>query len=368
MIIKTPFAAKKQILALGADSEGVFSFYKNGEIFISENFGDLGDENNFSNYKKEIKKTLFNLKPDFILADLHPLYNSTLFGSELKEKFSAPVIGIQHHIAHIFSAYGEHIIGEKRAAPEINFIGAACDGTGYGLDGKIWGGEVFKIKSQKSKVKIIRIGHLENQTLIGGSLAVKEPARMLISILAKFLEKEKIYRYIKKHYSKNQFELLYSQLRQNFNCQETSSTARVLDAVSILLGFCKNQRNFKHEAVFFLEKNSGIPFSDLRPRIYTDKNGIYLLSTSALFKYLIKNIRENKKRLAATGQLYIAEGIWKILEKTGDSGKTPIFFSGGMSNNKIFSSYLEKKRVITNKIIPRGDAGLSFGQIIYYLF
>lgn len=169
----------------------------------------------------------------------------------------------QHHLAHIFSVIGEKIIEEPQLKIKDCF-GLASDGTGYGLDGKIWGGEIFKISflasKQKPKIKIQRVGHLENQTLIGGDLTIREPARMLISILSRFKIKNQeeikdfIYKFIKKYYSRNQFKLLFNQLQQNFNCQETSSTARILDAVSVLLGFAKNQRNYKHEPIDLLEK------------------------------------------------------------------------------------------------------------------
>jgi hydrogenase maturation protein HypF len=245
--------------------------------------------------------------------------------------------------------------------------------------------------------------------MIGGDLAVKEPARMLISILSKFLPKEKIYTLIqdvssshgrrnrthsKKIYTRNQFELLYNQLQSGFNCQETSSTGRVLDTVSILLGFCQNERNFKHEPTILLEQNSTIPYENLKPKIkksaslplwkrglggFSAKGGsacggenTYELDTTYLFKYLFKYLHRDKKRLAATAQLYIAEGLYKIILKSeirnpkqiqnSNSKIQKIFLSGGISNNKIIS-----KGAIANNVIPRGDAGISFGQIIYHL-
>jgi hydrogenase maturation protein HypF len=248
---------------------------------------------------------------------------------------------------------------------------------------------------KNSKFQIQRIGHLENQIMIGGDLAMKEPARMLISILAKFsmdstsspqafnfqflnnsqnskfkikTKKQFIYQFVKKYYTKNQFELLYNQLQQNFNCQETSSAGRILDAVSILLEFCKNERNYKHEPIDLLEKNSTIPYSDLKPKIFDYKlqtTNYKLLNTTFLFEYLIKNLHRDKKRLAATAQLYIAQGLYQICQMSNT--KCQIFFSGGIANNKIISSYLKSKNTYLNKKIPRSDAGLSFGQIIYFL-
>jgi len=158
-------------------------------------------------------------------------------------------------------------------------------------------------------------------------------------------------------------------LQKNFNCHETSSTGRILDAVSILLGFCDNKRSYKHEPIDLLEKNSTKPYIDLKPGIIFDKKEkLYILQTTPLFEYLVKNINKDKKRLAATAQLYIAEGLYKIIKQQDKNLKTKnIFIAGGIANNKIISAFLKFKGAYANKKIPQGDAGLSLGQIIYYL-
>jgi len=378
MQLSFPVKNNYTILALGAESSGNFSVYKNGKIFFSKDFGDLLNEEKWLVYKKTVLSYLkiHNMQPDIILIDLHPLFNTTHWGKELAQKYNARLIQIQHHLAHIFSAVGDKIIHNVSYTVPNTFYGIACDGTGYGLDGHIWGGEIFKIT--KNKFKHQHIGHLENQTLIGNDLAIREPARMLISILNKFLNKEKVYSFVKKYYSKNDFELLYNQLQQNFNCEYSSSVGRILDAVSLLLGFCGNERKYKHEPIDLLEKNSIKSYTDIRPKITISKDN-YVLDTTFLFKYLIKNINQNKKRLAATAQLYIARGLYEIINKyhsnfvlkskqTSKQVKSNnIFFAGGMANNKIISEYLTSQNVYISQNIPRGDAGLSFGQIVYYL-
>ena len=369
---------KHRILSLGAESAGGFAVYDNGKIFISENFEDILEKNNFTKFKKAILKYIKTNKPDTILTDLHPLYNSTIFGNELSKKLKIPHLKVQHQIAHIFSAVGDYIMNSKIKIQnsKFNFIGIASDGTGYGLDGNIWGGEIFKFKVQslksevnntKQNLTIEHVGSLEEQIMIGGDLAVREPARMIISILSKFLPKEKVYLHIKKYYTKNEFELLYNQLQQNFNCQKTTSTGRILDAVSVFLGFADNKRDFKHEAAKLLEKNSTSPCKIAPKIIFSKKEKKHILSTTPLFEYLNKNITKDRKKLAATAQQYIAEGFWKIVLKESRGKKLPAFFAGGMANNKIISSYLENQGVYVAKKIPRGDEGIAFGQIVFYL-
>ncbi len=348
--------SNKIILSLGAESQGNFSCLKNNELFFSDDYGSLLEEKNFSKFKNDIFIFLDknNIRPEIILSDLHPFFETTNLGKQLAKKYHAKFIPVQHHHAHIFSAYGEKYLNSDKEMEINDFIGIAADGTGYGLDENIWGGEIFLIKNNK----INRVGHLENQTLLSSDLAIKEPARMIISILNKILSKEKIYPWIKKYYNQNEFELLYNQLQDGFNCLQTSSTGRILDAASVLLGFSKNNRDKKHGPTLSLEENSTKPFK-LKPEI---KDQIIL--TTPLFKYLIKNINQDKKRLAATAQKYIAQGFYEIANEY----KLPIYFAGGMANNEIISSYLKLHEVKLNKKIPSGDAGISFGQIFFNLY
>jgi len=428
-----PSKSKKTILSLGAESAGNFSIFKNGKIYYSEDFGDLLNNKNFSNFKKSVLKFIKKEKiyPNIIITDLHPKMKTTRWGESLVKKNSAQSksasggktehIKVQHHHAHILS----QIFNHKLKVTNYNLYGIALDGTGFGLDKNIWGGEIFKIsktpqiknhKFQTVNYKLTRIGHLENQTLIGGDLAIYEPARLLISILSKIkietkkinnttilrnmvvldegnLQKNLAYHFVKKYYNQNQFELLWNQFKQNFNCQKTSSAGRILDAVSILLGFAKNERKQKHEATHLLEKNSTIPYLNLKPIIKKQIKTLnkncespvtnYELLTTPLFKYLIKNLHRDKHRLASTTQLYIAQGLYEIIKKhhfTTSTGRRPvddgsIILSGGISNNEIILNYFESKKnksnislKISDKNIPRGDAGLSVGQIAYYLF
>lgn len=434
-IFNFPTKSKKIILALSAESAGNFSVHipsplsrggvGGGLIYFSEDFGDLLEEKNWLNFQKFVLNFIKKekIKPNIIITDLHPLMKTTLWGKELAKKFKAQHIQVQHHHAHLFSAIGDSILplpllkgkvgrGFSQITscelPDTSY-GIALDGTGYGTDERIWGGEVFQLQTVNRKLRAERIGHLENQILIGGELAIQEPARMLVSILAKISKKNHqssiinqkkfIYNFVKRYYTKNEFELLYNQLEQNFNCTETSSTGRILDAVSLLLGFCENERKYKHEAIDLLMTNSTKPYSNIRPQIKIANsssmsniqcsmlnkfpmtkfsNKKYILNTTYLFKYLIKNINKDKKRLAATAQLYLAQGLYEIVKKSSvishQSSKknqlSPtdvIFAAGGVTNNKIISNYFISKNIYLNTSVPRGDAGLSFGQIMHFL-
>ncbi len=362
----------KTILALGAESAGNFSVFQNGKIYLLPDFGDLLDEKNFLKFKESVMSFLSRkkIKPNIVLTDLHPLFKTTEWGKELAQKYQAEHISVQHHLAHIFSAFGEDLTQNLKNKIPKQFFGLALDGTGYGLDEKIWGGEIFKFNFQNKRLKNFhRIGHLENQIMIGSELAIHQPARMLIAILNKFPnpkdKKDFVYNFVKKYYSRNQFELLDNQFRQNFNCLETSSAGRILDAASLLLGFCGNQRRYKHEATNLLEKNSTQPYK-IKPRIIK-QNSRFILQTTFLFEFLIKNLYRDRRRLAATAQFYLAQGMKKIIQSAAKQKKLPVYFAGGITNNQIIASQFNLACFRANQQVSRGDAGISFGQIIWTL-
>lgn len=363
MEFNLPLQSNQTILALGPESAGNFSVFTGNTLYLSDTFGDLLEPDKFSDYKKALARYLKTnkFKPGIILTDLHPAYVTSVYGQELARKYQAELLPIQHHLAHIFSAVGDQLVEERMVAK--HFIGIGADGTGLGDDQLIWGGEVFEICLEPGKRTITRIGHLENQVLIGGDLAIREPARMLISILSKFLDCDSVYELIKVHYSRKVYDLLASQLEQRFNCFDTSSTGRILDATSVLLGFANNIRQYKHEPIDLLEKNSAAPYT-LKPLVL-DNGGISELQTTHLFEYLVKNLNKDRRRLAATAQCYLGEGFYEMAHNRNK--ELPLYFAGGMANNRLISASLAAKGTYLNKKIPRGDGGISFGQIIYYL-
>ncbi|NTW22380.1 hypothetical protein HGA34_02420 [Candidatus Falkowbacteria bacterium] len=361
MEYRLPLKTAEVIVAMGPESDGNFSVCTNGKIYHSESFGDLLEEKNFRSFKSALQKYLKRegLVPTVVLTDLHPDFLTTIYGRELAKKNKARLATVQHHLAHVFSAVGDRLI-DGQTHPD-SFVGIAADGTGLGDDGLIWGGEIFKINISKKQASITRIGHLENQTLIGGDLAIREPARVLVSVLGKFLGPAEVFSLIKQYYPKKTFDLLVAQASQRFNCYETSSTGRILDAAAVLLGFSPNERKRKHGPIACLEENSSTPYL-LKPAV-TEDDGMLILKTTELFAYLAARLDGDKRRLAATAQKYIADGLGEIAK----TGQAPIYFAGGMANNKIISSVLADQGAYLSTKIPRGDAGISFGQVIYFL-
>ena len=333
--------SQQQLLALGAELYNTFCVYKNGRATMSQYMGTTSKANTFEYYKKMVQNFLqyTHVKPTAIISDLHPNYNTTLFGEELSQILNIPLVKVQHHKAHAYAIAAEH--GFK------DFTAIVCDGLGYGEDNTLWGGEIFSNTQ--------RVGHLECQYQLGGDSATLFPGKMLFSILSKFLSTEQIRKYVK-GYSAKELMILKKQLDQKFNCVLTSSCGRVFDAAAYLLGFC-NERTYEGRPAMLLETHSTKPYP-LEPII--DKNRVM---TTPLFEYLIQHIHQDKRRLAATVQQYMAEGLYQIASKF----KRKIVFGGGCAYNRIMTSYMLKQGVYINQSVPCGDGGISFGQVAYVL-
>ena len=165
--INLPNTIKKSILACGADTKGAFALARGNLAYIYQGYGDLASVENLTRYKKDIHNAIKHLriKPEIIACDLHPNYFSTNFAKEFSITAS-----IQHHAAHLASAILENNIKGK-------ILGVAFDGTGYGLDGNIWGGEFFAGRLKN----LNRVAHLDYIRMPGGESSIKNPFPISVS-------------------------------------------------------------------------------------------------------------------------------------------------------------------------------------------
>ena len=334
--------SKKQILACGAEINNTFSVYKNGRITQSQYLGNTSNFESFQHYKKTLRKFLdfTDVKPDIICTDLHPDFNTSIFGRELALELGAKHVEVQHHIAHAYSVAMEHNIND--------FTAIIFDGLGYGEDRTIWGGEIFNNNE--------RVGHLEQQIQLGGDSATVHPYKMTYSILRKFLTQNETKQIIKKAFSDTEYTILDNELKERLYSPLTSSCGRVLDAASALLGICI-KKTYEGRPAVLLESVASIPY-DIKPVIVNN-----VLMTTPLFEYLVKNIDKDTTRLAATVEMYLAKGMYKIANQYNK----PILWSGGCAYNTHITQYFLNKGVLINKNIPSGDGGVSVGQIGYIL-
>ena len=334
-------------VAVGAELNNVICTVKKNKCYLSQYVGDTSKYETFNFLKDTVYNSieLTRLKPKIIACDLHPTYNSTVFAKELAEKYNAKLIQIQHHKAHVASVAAEHTL--------TDYVGIAVDGLGYGDDGNIWGGEVFDVKNGN---EFRRIGHLEEQPQLGGDSATLYPKKMLFGILSKLLDENEL---IKLGLFDEQESRLYLKvLENNFNVPITTSSGRILDAVSALLGFC-DRRTYDGRPAMILESVATKPY-DFEP-VISNKNGKSVLVTTSLFEFLLNSINKDKGRLAATAQMYLAKGFFEIAKQKAGN-EAPIVLSGGVAYNRMISEFMMKNDVIVNKDIPCGDGGICYGQ------
>lgn len=330
-----------RVIAFGAEGNNTISHFLGDDIVTSRSFGDTLMAENFFRMKEYAEELFAQHDFDVVLTDRHPGFHST----ELAKSFGKPICAIQHHKAHIYSVAHEHGLRD--------FIGIAADGLGYGEDGTIWGGEVFHNK--------MRIGRLEHHRQLGGDLATSKPARMLFSILSGFMKEDRVKIMMKQYFSNPEMEILLRQLNDGYNAPLTSSCGRMLDAASVLLGFC-SEMTYSGEPAIRLQDNSTEPY-EIEPVV--KRADVLVLKTTPLFRFLVSNIDRDKSCLAATVQSYLAQGFLKIT-RMYNSG-LPVVFSGGCAYNRIMSGIMKENGVLMNKKIEAGDQGISYGQIAYYL-
>lgn len=354
----TASQTKSGRLALGAEQNSTFALDFGRKIILSPYLGQTQIPATLKRYQQTLQKftKFYHFQPSEMFSDRHPDYATTKYGIKLVKKWRIPLTPVQHHLAHVLSVAAEHDLDE--------FIGIAADGAGYGMDGKIWGGEVFHVK-RFPHLQWQRLASLEEQPLIGGDLAALDTPRLVLGVLAKFMDERQLWPIMKRFYTQNQFRLLLKQLKSGLNVTATTSAGRVLDSAVALLGFC-TRRTYEGEPALVLEANSGVPKVHLRPVISPARYGDsrkFVLETTPLFRYLLDHWQNDKRQLAAVVQDYLAQGFLALAKKV--NLRLPIVFSGGVAYNRIITTYLTDHGVLVNKKIPPGDGGISFGQLQY---
>ncbi|MEQ8221581.1 MAG: carbamoyltransferase HypF [Candidatus Eremiobacterota bacterium] len=354
--VKLNFSPEKDItiLACGGELKNTFSIYKDGFVFSSPHTGDLNNLETFSFYEETIEHycSLFNINPSVIAYDMHPAYLST--GYALKRE-AAVNIPVQHHHAHFASCLAEHGVKEKS-------IGVIFDGTGYGTDGKIWGGEFFTGDCKE----VERVAHLKYYPMPGGDMAAVEGYRMALSYLYPLFRGEIETLLSTEGNSGNIINLIKS----NINCPETSSMGRFFDGVASITGLrhrstYEGQSAMELEAIAAEDINSYYPFS-------LEEGETLIINPDPLFYYLLEDIKKRTERPVISAKFHnsIVVMIKDICNKMRKLYNLKnVILSGGVFQNSYLSVRTEKIllesgfNVYQNLGIPPNDGGISMGQI-----
>jgi hydrogenase maturation protein HypF len=351
------FPTDRPILALGADLKNAITLVVNGQAFVSQHIGDLDHYESFCAFRGTIDDLLsmYEINPDELLLvhDAHPQYVSTTHGLQVP---AAEKVAIQHHRAHIASVLAEVGAWDERV------IGVSFDGTGYGDDGTIWGGEIFAGSIRKG---FERVAHLRLATLPGGDAAALQPVQAAAGFLAQLDALPDLTippfsfpsRY---HYAK---QLMNASLR----CFTTSSVGRLFDTAAALLGFTR-EVTFEGQAAMWLER---LATRDSNAEAYAFPFVGDELDFRPLLDAMIHDLRggRDKRQVARAFQRGIAHGLHDAVASLCRTQRIDtVVLSGGVFQNELLLSDLkplleqESLQIWTNHVVPPNDGGISLGQ------
>lgn len=364
---------KDKILALGAQSKGSLCFINKNKAYVCESFGDLSDLENFRRFQKYLRRMRDRIKadPETIACDLHAEYISTKYAQELAEREGWGVEGIQHHEAHIASCIADNEIKGR-------VIGVVFDGTGFGLDGNIWGGEFFVGSLNGFK----RAAHLKYIAMPGGEAAVKEPWRMAVSYLyniygLKFFKPgidftDKL--------DKKSVSFIARIIDKKINSPLTSSMGRLFDAVSSIAGIC-SRANYEGAAAVELEKaieEQAARTTRSKEKVkykfrYIVKKDIIEIDWVPLIIAVVKDLQLNKIKSEISLKFHnsvsqMIKDVCVLLRKKYKLNK--VCLSGGVFQNKYLTTSLrpileaEGFGAYFHKRLPAHDGNIALGQAV----
>ncbi|MFC8058245.1 carbamoyltransferase HypF [Bacillus cereus] len=351
------------VLALGAELKNTICLTKGEKAFISHHIGDLKNYKIYESFKNTIAhlQKIFEISPSVIASDLHPDFYSTKYAFDQN---ALPVVQVQHHHAHMASC----MVDNQLNGP---VLGVILDGTGYGDDGNIWGGE-FLIGDF---LNYQRAAYIDYFQLPGGDKAVKEPYRIALGILTQIYGEQVKELPIKLISERNSFELdvLIKVIQKGINSPLTSSMGRLFDAVSALLGV---RETIQYEGQAAIELEQAIDINDSSNPLLSYEivasNGIRKIDIKPMFKELVSLIIKDKYtkgelsyRFHYTMVQMITETCKQIRQETGIN---KLVLSGGVFLNKflLVEAYKSLKackfEVYMHKQVPTNDGGISLGQ------
>lgn len=351
-----------QILAVGGEQKNTVCLTKENRAFISQHIGDLENLQTLDFFEMTVNhlKRILDIEPECIAHDLHPDYLSGKWAMEHRE---LGIEGVQHHHAHIAGVMAEHGLEEP-------VIGIACDGTGYGEDGCIWGGEILVADLRRYQ----RIGRLSYTPMPGGAAAIKEPWRMAVSYLISAYGDDfdqLDLPFIKKR-DPEKIRILKQMAVGGIRSPLTSSLGRLFDAVAAMAGI-KEIAAFEGQPAMMLEMVH--PGKIFQPYAYEceNKDDAFIINVPLIIREVVGDILRNEPVEKISGRFHstiinaFAQTAKEIALKTGIG---TIALSGGCFQNRILLNGVAGKlkqlnfNVYTQQLTPVNDGGLSLGQAV----
>ncbi len=359
-----------KVLALGPEIDVTFSLLKEGKCYVSQHIGDTTKYETFRYLQSAVNHMMRITRTDsidLVACDLHPMFFTTKLAEDMSKSFGSDILRVQHHHAHAAALCVDNDLDE--------LICIAADGVGYGDDGTVWGGEI--LLSQGSSYK--RLASLMPQSMAGGDLTTKYPARMVMSMLYNHIDSKELVRLMKKDYSDyfkhgdREVDLVLKQLQNGFNTSVTTSTGRILDAISAVLRIC-GKRTYEGECAMKLESAAyhgedvlEIPF-EIKSNV---NNGMEYLKTSNILLTVLEMKQNGEKieNIARAAQRSVALGLAEMAVNAAEkTGINIIGGSGGVFYNEAISIAVRDAvesagyKFVQHKNSCAGDGSVSIGQ------
>ena len=347
------------VLAVGGHLKNSVAVSDGYNVFMSQHVGDLETMQAYNAFLQIIDnlENLRDFRPKIVACDQHPDYLSTRYA----RRTNLPCVEVQHHYAHILSCMAENELDEP-------VLGVAWDGTGYGSDGTIWGGEFLEIADGSFQ----RVAHFRTFPLPGGEKAIEEPRRCALGLLYAIygdnlfgmsnLETKSVF-------SDMEWATVAKMLVRNLNCPITSSAGRLFDALASLLGI-RQINHFEGQAAMELEfLTGGVKIDDFYPIKLDDSKSALIINWEPAFHKIIEEIEQGvaSNQIAARFHNTLVQSIVDVAHRVG-MGK--VVLSGGCFQNKYLTErtvkHLQREgfRVYFHQRVPPNDGGIALGQIV----
>lgn len=355
--IRLKESVKRCSLGLGAELNVTSCALLEDKAFFSQHVGDV-EEVEALEFLKEATKRLIeltNCRAEAVACDLHPRFVTTKLAYEMSDRLKLPIVQVQHHHAHVTTLMAEQWLDEM--------VAIVCDGYGYGLNGQAWGGEVLYCDKEGFR----RLGHLQEQPMVGGDLATYYPLRMAAGMLHKVIDVSEWLFSLSERFPHRRMEVeaILASLKRGPKLK-TTSCGRVLDAVAATLGICY-ERTYEGEPAMKLEAVAveGSDVLRLKPMI----KGNVIETTNMLYEVFHRRQELRTADLACSAQSYLARGLAELAVHEAERlGVKIVGLSGGVAHNEHIVRSIKRAiednglTFVVHELTPPGDGGISLGQ------
>jgi len=347
-VVKLPFASAKRVLAVGANQKNSIALVVDENIIISPHIGDLDSLEAFGYFERTLEtfKNFYDFESEIIVHDKHPNYETTKWA----KKQDKELVEVQHHLAHIYACKAEFGLVD-------DYLGFSFDGTGYGDEDTLWGGEVFVGDSRRYRFKEIK--------LLGGEKAIREPRRVALSMLFDELSLEEVLKLefdVVKSFSIAELKMLHQSYIKSLNAPKTSSVGRLFDAIA---SFSNIAQTISYEGESGLLCESYYDKGMKKYFNYTINNGVIDIK---IVEYILKD-KIGKKELSSM----LINTLVKIIIDISKIEKLEVILSGGVFQNKTLLQLIckelrqEKIKYYSQQETAINDGGIALGQAYYVL-